>query len=96
MIPQLVVADSLIRADNLPRDVRGIILLADGFSEEIDSGRIAGTHRPAKDVPDSIMVLWHGFELILGPTGDGVDLAVLIAHEVKSGDFHCDRLPPDA
>ena len=41
-------------------------------------------------------MLRHRLELVLGPTGDGVDVAILVAHEIQlaGGDRH--RLGADA
>lgn len=39
----------------------------------------------------SVQVLWHFFQLILRPGGDGVNVAVIVAHEVEIRQRHGDR-----
>lgn len=43
-----------------------------------------------------MLVLGHFFERVLGPRGDGVDVAVLIAHELQVAQRNRDRLGADA
>src|SRR5690606_39609730 len=40
----------------------------------------------------SVVMLWHFFQLLLGPTCCGVNFATLVAHELKIAQGHRDRL----
>jgi len=41
-------------------------------------------------------MLRHRLELLLGPAGDGVDVAILVAHEIELAGGHGYRLGADA
>src|SRR5690606_10900798 len=43
----------------------------------------------------SVAMLGHRFQLVRGPVGDRVDIAVLISHEIEFGGIDRDRLRAD-
>src|SRR5215217_2042661 len=43
-----------------------------------------------------VVMLWHLFELVLGPGRHGMNVAILVAHEFKVADRHGDRLGAEA
>lgn len=44
----------------------------------------------------SVAMFRHGFQLVLGPVGDGVDVAILVAHEIQLAGGNRHRLGADA